>query len=111
MVFVYGAESRFKEMFPFYQKHWNEERARLKINVKMLYSERIKEEKKKEHLKLLEMKFLPETYDFPSMVMIYEDRVVTIVWLEEPFGFMIKSKEAVKSNMNFFELLWKIAKH
>ncbi|MBI2046752.1 hypothetical protein HYT26_01145, partial [Candidatus Pacearchaeota archaeon] len=38
-LFAYGAESRFKVMFPFYQKHWNDERARLKINVKMIYSE------------------------------------------------------------------------
>ncbi len=96
-------------MFPFYQKHWNDKRAKLKINVKMLYSEKVKEEKKKEHFKLLEMKFLPEIYDFPSMVMIYGDKVVTIVWLEEPFGFVIKSEEAVKSNMNFFDLLWKIS--
>src|SRR3989344_9613077 len=109
-LFCYGAESRFKDLFPFYQKHWNEKRARLGIKVKMIYSEKVKEIKKKEHLKLLEMKFLPETYDFPSTILIYGDRVVTIVWLEEPFGFMIKSEEAVKSNMNFFELLWKIAK-
>jgi len=71
----------------------NEERAKLKINVKMLYSEKVKEIKKEEHLKLLEMKFLPETYDFPSMVISYGNRVVTIVWLEEPFAFMIKSEE------------------
>ena len=109
-LFCYGAESSFKEMFPFYQKHWNEERAKLKIKVKMIYNEKVKEEKKKENLKLLEMKFLPETYDFPSTIMIYSDRVITIVWLEEPFGFMIKSEEAVKSNMNFFDLLWKLAK-
>jgi sugar-specific transcriptional regulator TrmB len=108
-LFCYGAESRFKALFPFYQKHWNEQRAKLKIRVKMIYSERVREEKKKEHLKLLEMKFLPETYDFPSTIMIYGERVVTIVWLEEPFGFMIKSKEVVKSNKNFFELLWGIA--
>jgi HTH-type transcriptional regulator, sugar sensing transcriptional regulator len=108
-LFAYGAESRFKEMFPFYQKHWNDERARLGIKVKMIYNEKVRKTKKAEHLKLLEMKFLPETYDFPSMVMVYADKVVTVVWLEEPFGFMIKSKEAVKSNMNFFELLWKIA--
>lgn len=109
-LFCYGAESRFKNLFPFYQKHWNEERAKLGIKVKMIYNEKVKEEKKKEHLKLLEMKFLPKAYDFPSTVMIYGEKVVTIVWLEEPFGFMIKSEEAVKSNMNFFELLWKIAK-
>jgi len=109
-LFVYGAESKFKEMFPFYQKHWNDERTRLKINVKMIYNKKVKEEKKKEHLKLLKMKFLPESYDFPSNILIYGNKVITIVWLEEPFGFMIKSEEAVKSNMNFFNLLWKIAK-
>ncbi len=53
------------------------------------------------------MKFLPEIYDFPSTIMIYGDKVVTIVWLEEPFGFMIKSEEAVKSQKNFFDILWK----
>ena len=76
----------------------------------MIYKEKVRVEKKKEHLKILEMKFLPESYDFPSTVMIYGNKVVTIVWLEEPFGFMIKSEEAVKSNINFFELLWKVAK-
>ena len=110
-LFCYCAESKFKEMFPFYQKHWNEERIKLKINVKMIYSEKVREKKIKENLKFLEMKFLPEPYDFPSMVISYGNRVVTIVWLEEPFAFMIKSEEAVKSNMNFFELLWKIAKN
>lgn len=109
-LFAYGAESRFKDIFPFYQKHWNTERAKLKINVKKIYNQKVKAEKKKEHLKRLEMKFLPATYDFPSTIMIYGNQVVTIVWLEEPFGFMIKSEEAVKSNMNFFRLLWKIAK-
>ncbi|MBI2129272.1 hypothetical protein HYU07_03460 [Candidatus Woesearchaeota archaeon] len=107
---AYGAESRFKDMFPFYQKHWNDERAKIGIKVKMIYNEKVREIKKKEHLKLLEMKFLPETYDFPSTIMIYGEKVVTIVWLEEPFGFVIKSEEAVKSNINFFKLLWKIAK-
>jgi sugar-specific transcriptional regulator TrmB len=109
-LYAYGAESKFKEFFPFYQKHWNEERAKLKISVKMIYSEKVRKEKKLENFKLLEMRFLPETYDFPSMVMVYSNKVVIVVWLEEPFAFMIKSEEAVKSNMNFFELLWKIAK-
>ena len=56
------------------------------------------------------MKFISEEYDFPSTIMIYVDKVVTIVWSEMPFGFMIKSKEVVKSNLNFFNILWKIAK-
>lgn len=107
---VYGAESKFQEMFPAYQKEWNKERAKLKINVKMIYNEKVKSKKKHEGLKLISMKFLPESYDFPSTLLIYGDKVVTVVWTELPFGFMIKSKEATKSNINFFELLWKQAK-
>ena len=109
-LFAYGAESRFADMFPAYQKYWNKERAKLRIKVKMIYNEKVRQRKIKEKLKLLEMKFLPKNYDFPSTIMIYEDKVVTIVWTDLPFGFMIKSKDAVKSNMNFFEILWNIAK-
>lgn len=109
-LFAYGAESRFADMFPAYQKYWNKERVKLKVNVKMIYNEKVKQRKIKEKLKLLDMKFLPEYYDFPSTIMIYGDKVVTIVWADLPFGFMIKSKDVAKSNMSFFEILWKIAK-
>lgn len=109
-LFVYGAESRFADIFPAYQKYWNEERARLGFKVKMIYNEKVRERKKKEGLKLLEMRFLPKSYEFPSLVMIYGNKVITIVWTELPFGFMIRSEEAAKSNMNFFEILWNIAK-
>ena len=109
-LFVYGAESRFADMFPAYQKHWNKRRVKLKISVKMIYNEKVRQRKIKEKLKLLDMKFLPKSYEFPSTIMIYGDNVVIIVWTELPFGFMIKSKETVKSNMNFFDILWKIAK-
>jgi hypothetical protein len=41
---------------------------------------------------------------------MYGNRVVTLVWSDVPFGFMIKSPEARKSNMNFFKILWNVAK-
>ena len=109
-LYAYGAESKFADMFPAYQKYWNETRSKLGIKVKIIYNEKVKQRKIKEKLKLLDMKFLPENYDFPSMVLVYGDKVVTIVWIEMPFAFMIKSKEAAKSNMNFFDMLWKTAK-
>ncbi len=109
-LFVYGAESRFADMFPAYQKHWNDERAKLGIKVKMIYNEKVKKIKEEEKLKLLEMKFLPKHYEFPSTIMLYGDKTVIVVWSEMPFGFMIKSKDTTKSNMNFFDILWGVAK-
>jgi len=108
-LFVYGAESKFAEMFPAYQKEWNLQRAKLKINLKIIYNEKVRKKKKQENLKFIQMKFISEDYDFPSTIIIYSEKVVTIVWAETPFGFMIKSKEVVKSNKNFFDILWKTA--
>lgn len=108
-LFAYGAESKFANLFSGYQKYWNKERAKLGINVKMIYNEKVKKRKIEEHLKSLEMKFLPEHYDFPSTIIIYGNKVATIVWSDTPIGFMIESKEVAKSNMNFFDILWKIA--
>jgi len=105
-LYAYGAESRFKTLFPYYQKHWNSRRAKQGIKLNIIWSERVRKTKLKEKFKLTNKRFLPRSYEFPSSVVIYGDRVVTFVWAEVPFGFMIKSKEATKSNMGFFRLLW-----
>ncbi len=110
-LYGYGAESKFTDILPAYKNYWNKERVKLGISAKIIYSEKVKKIKKKEGLKLIKMKFLPESYDFPSTIMIYGDKVATLVWGESPFGLVVKSKEVAKSNMNFFELLWKTAKY
>lgn len=107
-LFIYGGEGKFGEMFPFYYLNWSERRAKLGIKQKIIWTEKVRGKRKQ--LKLIEMRFLPDSYQFPSMVLIYADKVVTIVWTETPFAFVIKSKEVVKSNMHFFNLLWGIAK-
>ncbi len=107
-VVVYGAQSKFKDMFPFYQEHWNKKRAELGIKLRIIWSEKVRGQRKE--LRLLKKRFLPDSYDFPSTTMIYGDKVATIVWTETPFAFVIKSKEAVKSSLNYFNLLWGTAK-
>lgn len=109
-LFVYGAENKFAELLPAYQKDWNRDRAKLRISLRIIYNEKVKKIKIAEKLKLTEMRFLPKDYDFPSTILIYGNKVVTIAWSELPVGFMIKSPEVVKSNNNFFKILWKIAK-
>ncbi|MFH1052939.1 MAG: helix-turn-helix domain-containing protein [Candidatus Woesearchaeota archaeon] len=110
ILYAYGAESRFADNFPSYFKIWNKRRAKLGIKVKMLYNEKVRKIKLTEGFRLLTMKFLPKQYEFPSTILIYNDKVVTIAWSDIPFGFMIESKEAVRSQMSFFHILWKTAK-
>ncbi len=108
-VFSYGAEGRFGTTLPAYHKEWNLRRAKAGIKIKMIYSETVKRKKLREYLKLKQMRFLPKEYEFPSNVLIYGNKVVTIVWADLPFAFLIKSKHAAKSYMNFFKIFWKIA--
>jgi HTH-type transcriptional regulator, sugar sensing transcriptional regulator len=108
-VYVYGAESRFADMFPAYQKHWNDRRAKQKIKLSIIFNEKVKEKKIKEKLKLTKMKFIPKNYNFPATIMIYGDKVVTTNWTTPPIAFQIKSKGTAKSNLSFFNILWKIS--
>lgn len=108
--YIYGAQARFSDMFPSYQKQVNKRRAELGIKLKIIYSEKVRKTKQQEKLKLAQIKYSPKQYDFPSTMFIYSDKVVTISWTKQPYGFMIKSKQVVKSNLNFFNMLWNTAK-
>jgi len=109
-IFIYGAESRFAYMFPSYQKQWNLKRANLKIAMTMISTEKARAKKSKDNFKFFKIKFLPEEYEYPSNVLISGNKVVTISWTDTPYAFLIESKEAAKSNINFFNILWKSAK-
>lgn len=106
---IFGAEGRFKEIFPAYSIHWDKQRVKQKIKVKVIYNEKIRKERKSK-LKLVEMRFVARDLNFPSTTQIYGDKVSIMVWSNPPFAFVIKSKEAVKSYKNFFGLLWNSAK-
>ena len=106
---IFGAEGRFKEIFPAYSGHWDKRRVKQKIRVKVIYNEKIRN-KREGKLKLVNMRFVSKDLDFPSTTQIYGNKVSIMVWSNPPFAFVIKSKEAVKSYTNFFEMLWGTAK-
>lgn len=109
-ILTYGAQGKFGEIFPIYRNIWENRRQELKILKKILYNERVRKGKKIEKQKSSKLRFLPEEYDFPSSILIQGNKVITVVWSEQPFAFVVNSEEVAKSNRNFFELLWKIAK-
>jgi HTH-type transcriptional regulator, sugar sensing transcriptional regulator len=107
-IFAYGAQSLFGDLFPLYQKQWNARRVLGKIKLNIIYNSNVRE-MKKESLGLIELKYLPGEYQFPSTTLICGETTLIIAW-EPMFVFYIKSKEIAKSNMNFFNILWKSAK-
>jgi len=82
----------------------------LKIDKRIIYNEIVRKEKLIEKQKYSEIKFLSKEFEFPSTILISGNKTITIAWLEQPFAFVVNSKEVTQSNRNFFELLWKVAR-
>jgi HTH-type transcriptional regulator, sugar sensing transcriptional regulator len=107
-IYTYGAENRFSTMFPVYQKQWTLKRVEKGIWIKVLFKESVRE-KNKQSLGLIDLRYLPNEYQFPSTTLMCGEITLIIAW-EPLFVFYIRSKDVVKSNMSFFNILWKSAK-
>ena len=46
----------------------------------------------------------------PTGIFIYKDKVMTLVWKDNPTAFVITSKNNYDEYKEFFEGIWKIAK-
>lgn len=107
---VFGAAGRFKYFFPSYYIHFHKKRADLKIIQRIIYDESIRSMHREKDQRYCEIKYIKYSYNTPSTTYIYGEKVVIVIWTEEPMAFMIKSKEAAESYRQFFEILWKDAK-
>lgn len=108
--FVFGATGRFKEIFNAYFIHFHAKRAKLKISLKIIFSEDLKSQSREKELKFSDIKYIPKNYLTPSTTFIYGDKVAIINWSDEPMAFLMRSKSVANSYRTFFELLWGIAK-
>jgi sugar-specific transcriptional regulator TrmB len=109
-ILTYGAQGKFSNVFPVYRNIWESRRQYYKIKKRIIYNESVKKQKTTENQKFAELKFLPKEYDFPSTILIQGATTITVVWSEQPFAFVVNSENVTKTNKNFFELLWKIAR-
>mgnify|MGYP001566821270 CR=1 FL=1 len=106
--YVFGATGKFKEIFNAYFIHFHDRRVKLNIPLKVIFNEKIRNEKRK--LKLATIRYLPESYITPSTTYIYGNKIAVIIWSDEPMAFLIRSKQVSDSYKSFFELLWNLSK-
>jgi sugar-specific transcriptional regulator TrmB len=107
-IFVFGAESRFADLFPVYMRQWNAKRVLNNSSLKIIYNENVRSQKK-EKLGLIDIRYASEENLSPSTTMICGDLTLIIAW-GPMFVFHIRSKEVSKSNLTFFNMIWSLAK-
>ncbi|MBI2668687.1 hypothetical protein HYX14_02485 [Candidatus Woesearchaeota archaeon] len=50
----------------------------------------------------------PKAYQTPTVVWIFGNKVVNILWTKTPIAFSIENPEVAQSYREYFEYLWKI---
>jgi sugar-specific transcriptional regulator TrmB len=106
----FGAEGKFKEIYKWYFSNWNRRRVQQKIKYKIIYNRKLRGKRPATEQKLVQARFLPEKYEFPATTIVYGNKVAILLWEKSPIGFVLDSKEITKSFLNYFEIIWKMAK-
>ena len=107
--YVLDGEGRIFEFLKFYMPQFIKKRVKAGIASKVIYTESVR--KKKYEFQLSEYKYIPENYNSPLSIAIYGNNVNILIFSEEnPIAIHMKSKEIAHSFMNYFNLMWSIAK-
>ena len=106
----FGAEGKFKDIFKWYFTNWQRRRVESGVKYKIIYNVKLRGQRPTKEQKSVQVKFLPEKYEFPATTIIYGDKVAILLWDKSPIGFVLESKEVVKSFSSYFDVLWKVAK-
>ena len=108
---VFGAEGKFVELFTHYAENWHTRRAKANIVIKIIFNEllRNKKENADKKWKKAAIRFTKQETT-PSTTWVYGDKVVVIIWEENPLATLIRSKHVAASYKEFFKVLWNSAK-
>jgi len=105
-ILVFGTGRGMKETMGTYYDQWHLKLRKNKVKAKIL----LPNNRKEAFLKPFIAKYLPEKNIIPSTIAIYEDKVLNIVWGEEPIAVLFVSKKCYESYEKYFKLLWELAK-
>jgi len=105
-VLIFATGWGMKETMGTYYEQWHLKLKKNKTKGKALLSEK---SKIKEELPY-ELKYISEDFIIPSTILIYENKILNIIWKPELTGILIVNKDVADSYKNWFEALWKRAK-
>ncbi len=107
--FTLGGEYQTKQANIFF-KNYDAKRRELKIKTKLIGLEHQKKFLQKEYGDdpNVQIKYLKHAV--PTGLIIWDDKVATLLWHEIPSAFVIHSKPNAEAYKKFFNDMWKIAK-
>ncbi|OGJ17647.1 hypothetical protein A3K73_03620 [Candidatus Pacearchaeota archaeon RBG_13_36_9] len=105
-----GYEALGIHLIEYFFIHWQKRRIKQKIKRYIIAKEKRRSEIEK-NKQLTDVKYLPDTHEIPTSVLIYGNKSILFLPLENDFvAVRIESQKIAESFNTYFDLLWKIAK-
>jgi sugar-specific transcriptional regulator TrmB len=110
IVYALGIPRYIAERYEGYFLDWNKRRANKGISIKVLYEyDALEPANKRAKIPKTEIRFLSKEFKAPAWIIITKNAVATIHLAEEPICIIVKDKNVIQSNLQFFNLLWNSA--
>jgi sugar-specific transcriptional regulator TrmB len=111
-IYVFGAAGKFPQEMENYYFLWNRRRTKNKIPLQIIYnSEELgKKESSFEETEYVSKKYINLDQENPASIMLYDDKVAIVLWVETPVVTLIQSKDAFSMYKKYFDTSWKQAK-
>lgn len=107
-MYLIGGKGKEYHLLGYFFPQFERERLKQRVKWHVLYDYGVKEKDKMAKRPLMVSRSLPKEYITPTVVNIYGDRVVNVLWKGNyPLCFMIINKDIADSYRKWFELLWK----
>lgn len=107
-IHVIAGSGEVFEYLKYFMPQFVKRRAKQNMRAKILLNEDARN--KKIDLPLTNIKYIPRKYYTPITISVYGDTVNLSIYSLEPLAVLIRSKEIAQSFMNYFNLMWNIAK-
>ena len=110
ILYAFGYPAYASKLFDEYWKEYHRKCDQKGIIRKVIYDYEAWFMKKRAKRKLSEHRYMPKGIVTPSWVLIFSDKVATVIVTEEQkVCFLIQNKEVAESYIQYFNLLWKNA--
>ena len=112
--FAIGSPGFGPKILPYYLPGFYKRKAKLKINLKMIFSNTKESRERAEKLKeyrLIEVRYISKKYTTPLSVYVYGNKTALLTWSKlEPLAFRIDCKYVTEGFRNYILALWETAK-
>jgi sugar-specific transcriptional regulator TrmB len=109
-VCIWGATTIANDVLQYYFPHFDKERVKKKIKVRIIFNESERSHPYVSSIPLAEVRFVPKDIKSKAAINIYGRNICIVAWRPDPVAILIREDNISAGFKNYFEFMWNLAK-